>query len=443
MPENWLTSEEPIRKVLSELQRRFRIAGRGSVARVERDLGLSSGYFKDQRRPERRRFDLRILFRALEALDIDPAEFFSSVLGNADPLMVFLAEGAALRRRRKRIPRILALEAEREERGDVSRDEQSEELEALDRLRLDDPELVIRRARRMMPKIADSLVAPLLGVYASACRVAGKSNEAMAVLFRALVLAQEEADPEVVADLMLRAGYVTASRGQAEMALALAERSTLVSTRSGDRVGIGRALHDQGTWHYHLGHPRRALASMRSAVSYLEQGADSSPGRGAARSRFSCLMTLGVMHRGQGELDIAEDYLRQAREHPREVVGEQLYGKLVALQASIAREAGRYLRAEELYRESLEIFRPIAPYDTALCGLELARIQLRCGNTADAYVTAKGLMPLVEPLEKNPAASAALTELLRVALTGHGLTEALLQQVAIDLQEEQKQTPRG
>ena len=432
-------SEDPIRKVLAELQRRFRIAGRGSVTRVEKELGLSAGYFKDQRRPERQRFDLKILFRALDALKVNSSEFFASVLGPADPLTVFKVEGAALRRKKAQLPRILVLEAERHENigsESVRKSPETADLDSLDSLRYDNPGLVMRRARSLMPRVDDAQVPFLLGAYASACRVSGRSDEAVIVLTTALERAAELGDQAALADLLLRAGYIVAERGQQEMAFALAERATVVFARCGDLVGIGRSLIDQGMRLFHMGRQRRAAEATAMALQYLVEDG-SAPASLIERNRWSCLMNLCLIHRSLGELDLAEGYARQARDYSGGLGKKQL-AKIVTLEAAIARDAGRLETAEHLYREAVEIFRPIAALDTALCSVEVVRIQLRLNRTAEAYKTAKAMMPLLEPLEKSHLASAALAQLLRCALTGHGLSEALLQSVAGGLQQEQE-----
>jgi tetratricopeptide (TPR) repeat protein len=151
-------------------------------------------------------------------------------------------------------------------------------------------------------------------------------------------------------------------------------------------------------------------------------------------------MNLCIIHRSLDELDLAERYARQARDPSYGLGQKRLLGKVVALEAAIARDAGRREEAERLYREAFEIFQPVDALDTALCGIELIRVQLRLSRTQDAYQTARAMMPLLEPLEKNRVASAALTELLRSALAGKGLTEALLRSVASGLQKAQKRS---
>ena len=130
-----MTPEQRIERLHAELRRRFRAAGHGSVQRVQALLGLSDAYFRVQR--QRKRLDLVVLLGALEALDVDAAEFFAAAWGNADPVASFQAEAAVLRRQARRLPRILVLEQQRDAEdteGGVEFD-----LEALDARRDENP----------------------------------------------------------------------------------------------------------------------------------------------------------------------------------------------------------------------------------------------------------------------------------------------------------------
>ncbi len=117
------------------------------------------------------------------------------------------------------------------------------------------------------------------------------------------------------------------------------------------------------------------------------------------------------------------------------LVGDSLVGRLLVLQASIERQAGNYPRAEELFRQAFQLFPPTDSLDAALCGGELARVLLQQSKSSEAYDTAKAMLPLIEPLEKNPVASAALAELFRCALAGQGMSLELLRRVARGLEE--------
>jgi tetratricopeptide (TPR) repeat protein len=422
-----MKAEERIEIVQAALQRRFRIAGRGSVNRVQRELRLGAGYFKNQRRSGRRRVDLKILFRALEALEVDSAEFFAAVLGPADPVDSFKTEAAALLRGARQPPAILVHTANR------SAEEESEEVDlaALEALRNENPRRLIRRIRLLVPRVEERQLPELLGIYASAARALGKMEEAQIVLAHAIELAEERDDPALLADLLQRASYVMAHGSQADKALALSEKATLHYVRLGDLAGIGKTLVDQGVWHGYLEHTDEELVSFLSALHYLPAASERPDVR---KNRFSCLMNLGITYRKLDDPERAGRYAAMASEVAGDV-GPKLYGKLLWLEAAIARESGRVAEAEGLYRQALEVLGPVVPIDAALSSVELVRFQLGQGRAADAYSTAKELMVLVQPLENHRLASAALTALLRCALTGRGLSAAFLDRVARGLEQ--------
>lgn len=420
-----VTPEERIIEIQEALQRRFRAAGHGSISRVQEALDLGDGYFKDQRRPGRRRVDLRVLFRALDELEVDPADFFADALGPADPLAAFRSEAAALARKIKP-PRILELEAERDGEGGETID-----LAALDQLRLENPKLVIRRAHRLIQRVERRQVPTLLGVYASACRLSDRLEQAHIVLARALELGAEGGDSATLGELLQRASHVAAERSGHRRALELSERATLAYVRAGELAGVGKTLMDRGLWLGGLGQLRRANRAFESALgSYLATAGD---GDDVRRHRFSCLMHLGANHLRLGELDAARRFAARAHEHSDGISPAQR-GKLMWLRASIAERTGRLGEAQRHFEEAVEIYRPFAPQDAALVAVGLVRVLLLQEKIGEAYETAKSMTRLLLPLEDNRIASAALMELLRCALSGHGLTVALAKRVARGLE---------
>ncbi len=413
------TAEERITRLQEALQRRFRAAGHGSIQRVQQALHLGEGYFKDQRRPDRRRIDLRVLFRALDELEVEPADFFADALGTVDPLTVFLSQAAGLRRK-GRLPRILELERQRV--GDETERAEPAELETLERA---SSRRVLRRAHALVQRLEAGQVPELLGIYASACQRLGRFDPAQMVVARALELAAE-LKTKSYPGLLQRAARVVSARGDHQGAVALSEKATLAYVTGGDLVNVGRTLVDQGTWFATQGRFRRAIRAFDSALgSYLSAAGE---GTDVRRHRFSCLMNLGSCHLELGELDAARRYAALAREQSAGV-GPAANGRLLWLQASIAGRRGQLQEAEEHLGEAAEIYRPVAPVESALASVERVRLQLLGGRTAEVYDTARTMTRLLEPLKDDRAASAAVAELLRCALTGRGLTIKLVDRV--------------
>ncbi|MEE8526817.1 MAG: hypothetical protein V3T72_23020, partial [Thermoanaerobaculia bacterium] len=396
------------------------------------------GYFKDQRRPGRRRVDLRVLFRALDELAVEPAAFFADALGSVDMQTVFRSEATALRRRMRKLPRLLELESERglsepEERSAASRDAgpRSVELAELDAEAAQNPKRAVRRAHTLILRLPQRELPRLLGVAASAYRRLGHLDTAQVVLARALEMTDSRSDVAARADLLQRASRLTVSQEGCERALGLSELATLDYVRSGDLAGVGKAMADQGGLWMGLGRWRRALRSFSSALAYLPAESERPD---VSHQRFTCLMNTAKCHQRLGQLDAARGSAQQAAETSAGV-SPRLRGELAWLRSSIALHSGEWQEAESCLLELLELDPPIAPLDRARASVELIRAQLFAARTLEAYETAKKLTLLVQPLECNRAASAALMELLRIALAGRGMTPDLVERVARSLNE--------
>ena len=419
-----------LKKVHEELQRRFRVAGRGAVSRVQEQLKLGAGYFRDLRRPGRRRFDLRVLLDALGALQVNPSEFFSTVLGPMDPVSAFRAEAIALNRRQKRPPRILELLDQREPG-------QHGKTIDLDQLNTDfrhHPKQVRQRAIAMIRRISTSQLAPLLATYASACRVSAQLEAAQIVLVRALELAEEAGDVPTQADILSRAAYVLAARSDFQGAIALTEKAILAHTKSAQPIGVGKALADLASWHFYLEQFDQAIAIYRAALEHLpaeNQRLD------VRANRCGTYQNLGLISMKMNCFEQARAYAHSARKESSGLDASVL-GKAIWLEAEISRREERYDRAESLYEEAIGIYHERSPLDVAVLSVELVRVQLLKGKLGEAYATAKAMTTLLFPLEHNPIAAAAITELIRCALEGRGLTLQLIERVAQELTQESK-----
>ncbi len=426
-----MTIKEWLEGIEAELRRRFQLAGRGSISRVQKTLKLGAGYFRDQRRAGKGPINLEVLLGALDELGVDAGEFFAAVAGSADPVAEFRLEAAELRvkRGRKRLPRILGIESRRAGSGQAQN--RKVNLEALDARRDSNPRWVMRRIKRLMPRVVEAQVAELLTIYASASRGVGALDEALLVLDRALELAEAFGELAVMGTAVRRCAALVADRGQYQRSLALAERAACCCATAGDPVGIAKSLLKTGMAYGCLERSDEEIDSFKAALVYLPASSDDPE---IARYRFACLMNLGIGLRKQGDLDSAQRFALEARKWS-EAVGDAPRGKLVWLQGSIAKGRGNRPQAEKYFKEALEIYRRFSPLTAALLTVELVKEQLIQGKRAEAYATAKATTTLLTPLEGNEIASAALLELLRCALSGRGLSIPVLDRIGRKLQK--------
>ncbi len=434
-----MTAEDKIKDIQSALQRRFRAAGHGSIRRVQETLKLGSGYFKDQRRRGRRRVDLRVLFRTLEELSVEPADFFADALGTADMLAVFRSEAGLLRRRLRKLPRLLELEAELATSGpeDPLDTAPDAALAELDTEASEEPKRAVRRAHYLLRRLPEFEVPRLLGIAASAYSRLGELNVAHLLLARAFELTEERFDPSLRADLLRRTSKLAMRQNGGERALALSEMAALEYARSGNLVSLGAVMTDQGGFQFKLGRHRKALRSFSSALAYLSADSDCSQ---VLDRRFVALLNSGKCHQRLGELDKARRCAGEAGEIADRVT-PSFRAELAWLRSSIALQCSDWPEAENSLLELLELDPPITPLDRARASVELVRAQLFAARNLEAYETAKQLTLLVQPLKRNRAASAALMELLRIALAGRGMTPDIVEGVARALNEVRRRAP--
>lgn len=428
-----MSTQSAIQKLQDELQRRFRVAGRGSVTRVQEELQLGGGYFRDLRRPERQRLDLRVLLGALDVLGVDTAEFFSSVFGSSDIVESFCTEAAELSRKLRRPPQILRQIEQRLEASPPDHPLDIDTLDHLDSLRRNNPREAMRQCRQLLVEADSAQLPRILGAYASACRVAGRLDEAQIVLAEALRMTTAPQDLAERAALIQRAAYILADRGLHEQAVEIVEKATLAYVKLGDTIGIGKTMIDQGVFAGYLERYEDSFNYFEKALGFLPENTT-----GALEvSRTSAQFNLAAVGLKLGRLEEAEHYANVARQAIA-CQGQVAVGKTIWLEATIAKAQDRRQDAIDFFEKALEIFRDLEPLTAAVVAVDLVRWQLQIGHAVEAYATAKAMISLIKPLESNRFAAAAITDMARSALAGQGLTEAFLDQVVSDLQGARK-----
>ncbi len=419
---------EKLSRLLKALQLRFH-ERRGSVRRTEQALGLSPGYFRVQRNSERR-VSLLALLKALNSTHTHPREFFLEAFQSRDPIRDLRHETSSLGTE----PPRLVTEIQRRANNPVIPPKlDASYLQEIDSLPYTDARLAKSQAIAVVKHIPRPFLPRLLGVYASALRLLEEHDGAQHALTIGLELAAQRDDRSAVADLWQRLAYVMADRGDYHRALLISERAEKIFVRTGDSIGSGKTLVDQGLWLHYLDHPKESIDLHLTALLRLPQDPQ------LRRCRASAFQTLGFNCLKLQDLDRAETYAAQARQEASELE-PWVFGGILWLQADIATARGRYEEAEGFFREAVEIFSPISAGQAALASIELVRSLLLQGRDREAHETAKAMARLVELLhrKKNRVAEAALTELIRCGLERRGLSLALLDSTAQKIRKSRK-----
>ena len=430
---------EEIRRVYRELDRLLSQAGYGTISRIQNAAGVSNSYLRDLRSRleagQEKGYDLGVLLRILEALEVDRTIFFGRLYGLRDPIALCQLEA----RRLGEPPEIVA------KVRDLLRLETWQPLTELpaairdlDAHRYRDANEAREIARGELVKVAADLAPlswgiPLLAVYGSALRMTDAYDEALQALVTALEVAEPTGDLSTLGDLLQRLGFVVADRrGDYRRASALATRATDFHVRAGDLNSVGKTFVDRGLWQYKRGDLQEAIRMQQAALEYLEKDEH--------KNRCAAFHNLGVYHRKLCELEKAQEYALLARELTPHI-GPLLVAKLQWLDARIAVDQRRYEEAEGLLRETIRAFIPSSPFEAARATTELVRVLLYQGRQDAAHETAETMARFIEPLENKSADAATATlDLMLAAQSDRGLTTAEADHVAAVLEEERERS---
>jgi len=284
----------------------------------------------------------------------------------------------------------------------------------LDRLRLSEPARAARLAGSALPLVDPLLVPGLLGVLGSSLRRMSLLRAAHRTLTEALAIARRQGNRWALADLRQRLAHVHGDRGEYRRALELAVEAANLHLIRGDRAGAGRALVDQGLWHYHLEEYRESIAANFAALRELPAA--------EVNHRFAAFLGLAYDHQALDDLAEARQWAAAA-EQTTAGVGDAMVASLRWLRARLAMDQGDFAEAEEQYRRAVDHYlERDQPLDAATATVELARAQFLGGRVAAAVATARSMMRYIGPLEPSRLATGAVIDLARTAVAGEALT---------------------
>ncbi len=401
--------ERDAARITAHLWRVMKAQGVGTITRVEEAFGLRSGTL--YRRKRRAGFRVQQVCAILRFLDYPVSVFFAEAFDD-EPQSAgdrFRAQGAALLAKGYggKLPD-LALPT----RPDVLT---VDELDALDRLRFDDPKHAANQARELTFLAASegrqNDASACAGRWGSALRACERWHAAHAAITWSLNTAP--AGP-ILADAWRRAGSIVSDYGCFDDAAELARLSLTEFAELGDDTGMGRSLISRGTYLRRAGDYRGAIRCLRSALTKLPACEH--------HNRIAAHIATGLACVAVGDLDAAE----QSAAHASRLSWTSRAGAISLrwLRARIATARGEFTQAATLYERIAEELKG-APGDAALLGAELARVYLQARRPADAVEIASGLAALAMPQRSNRIVSAAIRDLWCLAAAGELTLEAL------------------
>ena len=401
-----MTAKDDAQQVLDRLRESLK-RWPGAISAVERDLGKAEGYFRGRWRAGA--IQLETLLATLEIIDEDPVRFFQRALEGPTP-----DEFALLPPARAPRPEIV----ERAYHRLASNRPPSishQHLENLDDLRFEDP----ARAGRMVEDAIDFVdptdLPMALGIWASSGRLQLRLDEGQQALRAGYEIAGQLEDPWARANMVQRAAYLLSANGDYAPALRLAERAMVLFSRLGDDAAIGRTLVDQANFLFSLDLLTEAERSYSSALRRLPE----------SERRNQCAANYGLaLCRFQNDPADANSLLAKAASFAQAPLE---WGQIRWLEACLATQRGELAAAESSFSQSVDHFLPVSPVHAALACCDRIRMHLSAGWLHLARRSAFDMVRLLEPLEPNPIAQAAVRDLVCCRVDGHHLTPAFLE----------------
>lgn len=221
--------------------------------------------------------------------------------------------------------------------------------------------------------------------HANALRIAGRLEEAQALVQQLLPRLEEALDPLTEAEGSSLAASVEKDAGRFKVALDLASRAGASYALLGDHHEVGRTLLICSDCAYELGALESAIESVYIALEYLDP-AD-------PFALFCARFKLALYLETAGRLEEAEAELARLDDAPFSVAGDpKLAAHVDWLAARLATARGHTEHAEARYRRAVEGLADAGnPLDAALAVLEFAlflSVQDRAGEIADLCLVA-------------------------------------------------------
>ena len=451
------------RRILTLLAEERSLHGHGSAALIDHRLGKSEGYVGRLLRGEIG-LQVEMLGLALEALDVDPAEFFTRAVGaRLVPVRVLRrlerlcldrdgGRGAfldpSLLRRIERVAEELPDVAEAGGKG-VGRHRVSQEAETeldqtlarLDEICFSEPAAAVSRGleqlERRLRRIEEGTLgrcsrervqlARFLGVVASIERLESRYRSSAGGLRRALELLAGTGYGVTEAEILQRATYLIADQGDHAVAFEVIRQAGELYVLHRYLPGLGQVLIQRAVLHGQAEQWEMAHDSFKAGLEYLQDA--------PWIWKFSAYQGLGIVELKMDRVEAAMVWARRAATEHRTRRGQNWW-RLQWLEGEIARCRGDLETAEQALRRARSGFSTRSnPLDVAVVTLDLAQVLLMGNRMLDVQALAAEMMGLLRQFQRHRMASAALHELARASLTGE-VTLGLIRRIGRRLRKE-------
>jgi tetratricopeptide (TPR) repeat protein len=387
----------------------------GTISAMERALGWSTGWWHGRIRAGD--VSTNHMLAILDFLGLDPVAFVRRQVGSPHGLELDRPQGEA--------PEIVKRAWERFRSGEEGTGVGETFLQSLDSMRYADPAGALALAEGSVAMVELELLPRLLGVVGSIFRMQLKMEEAQHAIHAGVEVAVSLNDHRTIGRLIQRLGYVFADMGDHERALCHANAAASYVLQVGDHRALGPVMVDQGIWLYYLERYEDSLRVHRAAYEFLAPE--------EKNNRIAALQYQALCWKDMGNLEEAFVFLRRAK---KEAGSENRWAgpKLNWLEGELLRDLGQFDQAVEYLQKAIDHFRRVHLGEAALVTCDLIRAWLMQGKGEEAYLAARELLVLLEPLRGNRIISSAIADLLRGGQIG--LSLALVDTVFAQIQSE-------
>ena len=390
---------EASRRLLEYLDREVRRLPYGSISQMEAAVaGITNTRGWWQHRVKKGYVNTAQLFGIFEFLGLNPVRFLRQVFGSEDGIDLDLPKGEE--------PEIVQ-RAWRRFRSTTEQDESpsgGEIPKIIDRMRYDKPQEAIDLALRIVDYCPRDMLPRLLGAAGSSWRLMVQLSSAQHAIYSAIQMSRELNDGNLLGEMLQRMAYVYFESTELKSALEFSRKATDVYFRCGNTVGVGKSLVDQGIWLRNLGQWKQAITIQKMALEWLPPEEH--------YNRYAAFYYIAMDSRELRDSEQALEYLRKA-EAELETLPEIERYKMNCLRGLIWADLGNLEQAATLISEAVDGFARLHLGTMALALCELVEIEVRRRNSKGAFQAACKLQLLIEPLNDNKIASAAIADLLR------------------------------